>query len=193
MVISFLVGCAENKEKISTSDIEFNVNKNLLSEEISDSTLGIIFSIPKNVERLEGKNLEAFHSQINNEIDPATGVKYSLQYIFFNDSTRSLFSVINVTLLDSLIPKYDRQKVFNDFLISSIDTNKTKTATFTKDEIKIYQYLTQHNDIISFKLTFLTSNYDLLQFDYISRKENYPNEIKAIESSIGSIKLINKK
>lgn len=65
-----------------------------------------------------------------------------------------------------------------------------KYAEFLKDDIKISQFLIQDSINVIFKLLFENPDKKVLQFDYIIPQKNYKNEIKAIESSIGSIKYI---
>jgi hypothetical protein len=66
----------------------------------------------------------------------------------------------------------------------------TKVGDFLKDNILFTQYLIQDENRINFKLLFFNPKDQLIQFDYILQKDSYVLELKAIESSIGSIKLI---
>jgi hypothetical protein len=70
------------------------------------------------------------------------------------------------------------------------DSPKVKKAVYMKDGIKITQFLIQKNNIVNFRLLFNNGDGKLLQFDYLAGIRDYSLEVKAIESSIGSIKLI---
>jgi hypothetical protein len=94
-------------------------------------------------------------------------------------------------VVDSLSGRFSEKiRAYEKLLQNKFSAATIKKGEFTKDNLKFVQFLIQKENLITFKLLFQNSQNELIQFDYIVPKENYVSEVKSIESSIGSIKII---
>jgi hypothetical protein len=63
-----------------------------------------------------------------------------------------------------------------------------RQAQFMKDDLYMAQFLAQPEGLVNFKLVFEAPADGLLQFDYVVPRRVYPQEVRSVESSIGSIR-----
>ena len=75
-------------------------------------------------------------------------------------------------------------------MITSSAGATVQQAEYIKDGIHVAQFLVQAKGYVTFTLFFTSSSDGVLQFDYIVPRASYPEQAKAIESSIGSIQVL---
>ena len=110
-------------------------------------------------------------------------------YVFTSDSTGSILSVGIIKALRTDTTKTAQLKRIKELFSNKYSPESIKTAEYLKDGIHITQFLIQEKQLITFKLLFETKDKKLIEFDYLMPSGTYIDEIKAVESSIGSIKL----
>jgi len=186
-----LNSCGENKKP--SNDIEkinFSVDSSLLGEKVVLNDLNFSYNAPKNwiifdsaaVNQLIKIPIEQSKNDISKIIKP---INY-----FVDSITKSI-------LITSMI--FDKDKKNKKQFISNyknhINTvskdSKVMVNEFMKDNFHIVQFLIQNNDFVNFKLVmFINSN--IIQQDFYIPPKEYNMEIaKVIESSIGSMNIIN--
>ncbi len=182
-------GTDNQKEKNELPQMHFNVESQLLGNEITDMKNGVRYSPPKNWTILSDEIFNKVSEQVKSQISNNSEIVYTPVAIYANPNDNSFLSFGYVDIKENT-SGYDSQiRRYADILSEQFDSSSVKSTQFLKDDIKITQYLVQKNNLVTFKLLLKGTNNKLLEFDYIVPKNNYGNEIKAIESSIGSIKL----
>jgi hypothetical protein len=184
--VSFLLFCSKPDKTPSpeVAELTFEVDSTKLELPNQDQDLGIQFNAPKGWILTPKTLLEAFSNRDSSIFLEEADFKITPISICLNQETRCLLYISKIHgIQDSAsVDKYKDliQRIFSP----------TKVGDFLKDNIRFTQYLIQDERRVNFKLLFFNSKNQLIQFDYIVPKDVYLSELKAIESSIGSIKLI---
>ena len=185
-IFSFLIiTCNDSQEKpAELQELEFSIDASLISVSIADSVYLIRFSPPVNWQLIPLdilKGLAKEHGEIR--IVPL--------YIFGNAEQFSALNVSKIEFSDTTIQDKTKFELYEKIIKEAFSDQLIKQGNFKKDGIIIHQFLIKSDKMINFKLIFKNSKGEYIQFDYSSQNEHYPKVLKAIESSIGSIKLIN--
>lgn len=175
--ITVISACTKPSEQQSKNEIEFNVDQALLGEQYVDSLSGFYFSVPKN-----WKSVLA----ISNASD-SIAVSKSIRKIFIDSAANASLIITSMKGVDI----EQAYKIFNSpdstFNSARVWTSISK-AEFLLGGITVHQYLIQNQEIVNFKLILVRGVKDIIQLDYLTQRDLYANQIKNIESSIGSIK-----
>jgi len=188
-VVSFWLGgcllaaCGSETRPVVPS-MAFEVDPRRLGAPIEALELGLRFQPPLAWEQLATSDVDS--------VDRALGegpVGFTPRYVFLDSTNGSLLSVATMHFADSLT--FDERVVyFGNLLADRFPGDTLRQGQYLKDNIHIAQYLLEPPGLVIFKLLFESSLHETLQFDYIVPRAEYPGQIKAIESSIGSIALL---
>jgi len=185
LIIFFVVfSCTGEKKEIPRdNELIFNIDSSLISATISDSALLVKFNPPK---LWLSVNSEKFN------FDPLDipAINLNPLFSFANLGDSSSLRISKIISKDS--PSSDTRlfSVYDSLLKSACGKNLIKSGSFKKDGFTIHQYLIRKSGFIKFLLLFFNAKGDILVFNYSAKNGNYLNVLKAIESSIGSINLI---
>lgn len=139
---------------------------------------------PKNWKKIDASTL----TQITNhpDVHPIQEAKVTPRWIFSDESSRATCLVLefnNVaitpdeTLLKGLMTAYQTE----------YPEAKVQQAVFMKDGLRIHQLMVIAADFVLIKLICDTPETLVFEVDYWVPKDVYQTELRAIESSIGSI------
>ncbi len=180
----FLEGCkAEPQQK---SSLKFNVDPTLLGEQLTIDSLDFSFSTPLGWSSVSNKILQ----QVRNKIETTkTGEQpFDLNLVqFFLDSASVNFCSLSQISLNKKITFDQLIELYGQYIQSKFPESKIKKGDFEIDKRKIYQFLITTTSNVQFKLIFEISPGLFFQLDYAIDRNEYPNYIQKIESSIGSI------
>ena len=189
-MISGFVGCeSPNTQKQPYETLVFNVDETRLEPTITDTTLRIKIAAPKNWKKIDDSTL----AQVANKLDTqlVQGIQMVPRWIFLNEGSRAMCVVSKLngveiapdeTLLKNLKTAYQNQF-----------PNATVQGTvFMKDAFRIHQLMVITADFVRIKLICDAPETLIFEVDYHIPKDVYKTELRAIESSIGSINLIHK-
>lgn len=190
IVISSFVGCdSPNAKKQPYETLVFEVDETLLEPALTDTLLKITIASPKNWKKID----DTMFVQVVNKLDSqlTEDIKLVPRWIFLNEGSRAMCVVSkldgvgiapNETLLKTLTTAY-RERFPNTTVEQTI---------FMKDAFRIHQVMVVAADFVLIKLICDAPEVLVFEVDYHIPKDVYQVEVKAIESSIGSINLINK-
>ncbi len=185
-LIFFTCACDKKTEsdKANLEEIHFTVNQNLLGNKIIYDDL-FEFYVPKLL-IIQESDFTRLEDQLNSFLNDS--IKISLLYVFTDSSKENSLSVGRIILDDEIfIDPID----YYSKVIGSTDLFKSSSkAKFLKNGLLISQFITNHNNHIIIKIIFQPKENYLIQLDYIFNEENYKQEVRSIESSIGSIKIL---
>ena len=190
-MISGFVGCdSPNPQKQPYETLVFKVDETRLEPTVTDTTLRIKIAAPKNWKKIDASML----AQVTNKLDLqiTQGIQMAPRWIFLNEGSRAMCVVSKLdgveiapdeTLLKNLKTAYQNQF-----------PNATVQGTvFMKDAFRIHQLMVVTVDFVRIKLICEAPETLIFAVDYHIPKDVYKTELRAIESSIGSINLIHKK
>jgi hypothetical protein len=188
----FLLGCTGERERQDkvVAEMQFEVDQSLLGSRIATDIYGIQFHPPVDWDQVSPDVFtEAYRRLVPDEkVQHAFEIKP--EYIFLNRHNGSSLIVSHVGITD---PEMDRGHVLQEFTNTLADRPEGSAARqtdFMKDGIHMHQFLIQSDEIVNFKFLMFTKTDALFQLDYVVPRNVYPAEIKAIESSIGSIQYL---
>ena len=190
LFIFLLFGCGEKKNNPS-SDIEmkFNIDKAKIGAAVSDSNYGLNFNPPVDWQKINDKQFTKAVKAINNAMAKEKEISVVPLYIFVKANSTCILNIAEVRIDSAAGDFNSKVSRYENLMMQNLDSTKVKKAVYIKDGIKIAQLLIQENNIVNFRLLFLNGTGKLIQFDYIAGIKDYSNEVKAIESSIGSIQI----
>jgi len=185
-LLVILVFCSrENKNSSEEiAEMGFEVDSTKLELTSYNQDLGIQFNAPREWKPIHRSLFEEFSKQSSTIFLEGNDFNVSPIFIFLNQQNNSFLYISQFQNLEDSTGL----KKYKD-LIQGI-LSPTKVGDFLKDNIIFTQYLIQDEKRINFKLLFFNSQNQLIQFDYIVPNDCYLSELKAIESSIGSIRLL---
>ena len=189
MIIGF-VGCdSPNAKKQPYETLVFKVDENRLEPMITDTTLRIKMAAPKNWKKIDSSML----AQVINKLDPhlMQGLQIVPRWIFLNEDSQAICVVSKLdgveiapdkTLLETLTTAYRNQ----------FPNATVQQTIFMKDAFRIHQLMVIAADFVLIKLICDAPETLVFEVDYRVSRDVYQTELRAIESSIGSIDLIHK-
>jgi hypothetical protein len=188
LIIFSCIGCDKKTEISSDSlpKINFTVNPDLLGTKIYDSSESFEFNPPYFLIYVMKDSLNFFERKLQNE-NVEGDYDISVLYLFKDSTSRNSLAVSKIVFHQdstfNLVDKYSenlkKEKLFS----------KASKAEFYKDKLLMTQFLLNYEEHVFIKIIIEGRNNDLLQFDYVLFLNDYKNEVRSIESSIGSINL----
>ena len=177
------VGCKSSKTEDEYPSLEFQIDPALLEPKIQDKELGIEISSPAGWKKSDStfsnsgtlKELRAIDMLVGNPL-----------HIFQHNQTNSLcilskFAANSVENTETLILKV------KSGLEQKFPSAKISTATFLKDTILVHQIMLLSPEYVILKLVCELDKLKSFEVVYILPKHAYADQLRAIESSIGSI------
>ena len=190
IIISGFIGCdSPNAKKQPYETFVFKVDEDRLEPMVTDTTLRIKMAAPKHWKKID----DAMLTQVISKLD--TQLTQELQivprWIFLNEGSQAMCVVSKLngveiapdkTLLETLTTAYRNQ--FPEATVQQ--------TIFVKDAFRIHQLMVIAVDFVLIKLICDAPETLVFTVDYHIPKDVYETELRAIESSIGSINLIQK-
>lgn len=181
-----LIGC-DNPNPADES-LVFHVDETRLEPAITDPTLKIEIAAPKGWKVIDDATLTQVIDQLGDTL--AQGLQITPRWVFLNEATRTMCVVSKLegvkaspdeTLLQTLENAYRNQ----------FPMGKVQRATFRKDAFRVHQLIVVATDFVLIKLICDALKSPVFEVDYVVPSDVYQRELRAIESSIGSLSLIN--
>ena len=183
MFFPLFLFCSKNSDVKQNNSLSFDVDTELLGNELVLEELGLTVSPPKNCKPLQPQVYKEFLSRLSEKMNPVDSLLIEPKALFFDQQNNILFSVSKINFTDSISTVGDYEKE----LMKKFSTLDAKKVIFEYKNFTIHQLRVISNDSILFKLIVLQKE-NFIQLDYIIPKQGYHNYLKAIESSIGSLK-----
>ena len=189
IVISGFGACdSPNTTKQSYETLTFKVDETLLEPMITDTTLRIKMAPPKNWKKIDDPMLTQIINKLGTQLTMQE-LQLAPRSIFLNENSLAMCIVSELkgpdiepdkTLLKNLQTAYQNQ----------FPNATVQEAIFTKDAFRIYQVMVIADDFVHIKLICDAPETLIFEVDYRVPRDVYQTELRAIESSIGSINLI---
>ena len=184
-------GCdPPNTKKQPYETLVFNVDETRLEPVVTDTVLKIAIAAPKNWKQIDDSMLTQVVNKLKSQLT-LKDLQRVPRWIFLNESSRAMCVVSelngveitpNEALLETLATAYR-----NQFPKATV-----QQTIFMKDAFRIHQLMVIAADFIHIKLICDAPETLIFEVDYHVPRNVYQTELRAIESSIGSITLIHK-
>ena len=188
IIIGSLVGCdPPNSQKRTYETLVFNVDQTRLEPAITDTTLKIEISAPKGWKAIDDAMLMEVIDRLGDKL--TQGLQMMPRWVFMNEDSRAMCVVSR--LEDGTVP-------LDETLLQTLETAyrtqfpkaTVQRAIFMKDAFRVHQLMVGASDFVLIKLMCDASENPVFEVDYVVPRDVYETELRAIESSIGSINLI---
>lgn len=180
-----LTACNDSKEEPVYQEMSFRVDTTLLGKRVTVRSQGIEFYSPKDFQRMD----DNIFKDLRKTMLSLEGFRHFPLLAAMSKDQKGILLFLKLFPEDTSISHLTFKHVEN--VLKPMDsTVSVKKAYYTKDSINILQYLVDTGKSIDFKLFFHDKDSNLYELDYmyIDRNE-YAKNIRAIESSIGSLKI----
>ena len=190
IVMSGFIGCeSPNAQKQPYETLVFKVDESRLEPTVTDETLRIKIAAPKNWKKID----DAMLAQVINTLDTQRiqGIQIVPRWIFLDEGSRAMCVVSKLKGLE-IAPDETLLKTLTTAYRSQFPKATVQQTIFMKDAFRIHQLMVIATDFVRIKLICDAPETLVFEVDYHIPKDVYQTELRAIESSIGSINLIHK-
>ena len=184
------MGCeSPNAQKQPYETLVFNVDETLLDPVVTDTTLRIKMAAPKNWKQINDAMLAEVLNTVETEITQE--LQMVPRWIFLNEDSLAMCIVSSLNSVD-LVPEETLLKDLKTAYQHQFPNATVQEAVFMKDAFRIHQLMVIAADFVRIKLICDAPETLVFEVDYRVPRDVYQSELRAIESSIGSIHLIHK-
>lgn len=181
----FLIRCTANESEQKKKKIDFNVDSTLISDQRYElDSLNIKFRSPRNWESLSSdKDLGLI---LNKQISAQS---FTLGFINKVDS-----SILIVNNFNSVRDSIWNQMISNPAVLFNANKQwmNIQQSEFQHNSLSINQLFLQNRSFVNMKLIGETPDKKRFAFDFFLKRSALKSHMKSMESSIGTIKLINR-
>jgi hypothetical protein len=164
--------------------MHFLVDPALVGEVVRDTLQAILFQPPKSWQSLPESDVARLREAMAASGGP---VEVRPSHVFCSADSQQVLSVSSVRVAGAETPEQQVDAYWSILEEHAGDRVPTRDA-YVKDGLHITQLYDHRDGQIRFTLLFASAVGTLLQFDYLVSEQAYPAEVRALESSIGSIK-----
>ena len=182
------MGCdSPNAQKRTYETLVFNVDQTRLEPAIIDTTLKLEISAPKGWKAIEDAMLAEVIDRLGDKL--TQGLEMVPRWIFMKEDSPAMCVVSR--LEGGAVPP-------NDTLLQTLETAyrtqfpeaTVQRAIFMKDAFRVHQLMVGTPEFVLIKLICNAPKNPVFEVAYVAPRDVYKTELRAIESSIGSINLI---
>ena len=190
-MVSGFVGCdSPNTKKQAYETLVFKVDETLLEPPVMDATLRIEIAAPKNWKKIDDSML----AQVVNKLDiqpTPQDLQITPRWIFLNETSRAMCLVSRLNGVE-IAPDETLLKNLKTAYRNQFPKATVQGTVFMKNAFRIHQLMVIATDFVHIKLICDAPETLVFEVDYRVPRDVYQMELRAIESSIGSINLIHK-
>jgi hypothetical protein len=168
-----------------TGQIYFEVNDSLLAPCYHDTVHNFVLCPPKDCKAVPESDLAEAKKQIELVHDANKLFSYELLRFFADTLSGAVCSITRISY--SLENKEEFTNVYYSALNEKYPRGRINKASYKIGDLPVEQFLITTDSKVNFKIIFQTHDWSTIQIDYAVARSVYPEFIKRIESSIGSI------
>ena len=188
IIITSIVGCdPPSTQKHAYETLVFQVDQTRLEPAITDTMLEMTIAAPKGWKKVNDSMLAQVIEQSSTQI--RSGAQVVPRWIFLNESSRAMCIVSTLNGAD-VVPDETLLKTLETAYRNQFPDATVKQTIFMKDAFRILQLMLVASDFVLIKLICDSPENIVFEVDYHIPRKVYETELRAIESSIGSINLI---
>jgi len=186
LVLALMLGSAAcDRKKPRYELMIFDVDSALLEPPITDTFLNISIAAPKHWSLVEASTLERLLAQASDKIGATLPVEP--RWMFLNGASQAMCIVSRLTSAE--IPTGEEAlRSLEASFVSKFPQATVRGAVFLKDEFRVHQVMVSTPEAVMIKLLLDAPTVPMFAVDYIIPRAAYEGELRAVESSIGSIK-----
>ena len=190
-VLFLAITCGSgNETDQSIEELTFVVNDSLLGPAFTDSTLLFTFHPPIGCERVPDSTMLRVKDKIFDMMAQQEGIEVIPVGFFINRESGSACCLSRLSGMEANSRIFDTFREYKSLLKDKFPDARIDEGAFRVNDINVFQYLISNNERVIFKLLCYSPKGRTFQLDYIVPRSMYHQHVKAIESSIGSFKML---
>ena len=188
VIIGALASCdPPNSQKRTYETLAFNVDGTLLEPAVTDAALNIEMSAPKGWKTIDesmlGQVIDGLRDKFTQEFQMVP------RWVFVNEESRAMCAVSGLEGVKSIPDKTALESLETAYL-DKFPKAMIQRTIFMKDAFRVHQLMVVTSNFVLIKLICNAPENRVFEIDYVVPQDVYETELRSIESSIGSIKLI---
>jgi hypothetical protein len=128
--------------------------------------------------------MNSIREEIEAGLESKGFAKVDLRTLFLDKKNSCLAGVFIVNLQGE-----NKLEEYRSLFKAIRDSSSFRVAEYIKDNIRILNYVIHEQNMVNFKIVFESRNGALIQIDYFAPEHSFGQQAKAIESSIGTLKI----
>jgi hypothetical protein len=190
LFLSLLISCSGESQE-DNHKLYFFVDSTLLATKYENSALKFAFHPPVGCQPLSEAVLREVIARLDSSMILSDSIIFQLVQMFIDTTNKLSCSVSKIICSDIDSNLIHLTAIYSRLLHQKFPGATIKTGNFNIDSIAIIQFLILTENKVIFKLIFNSPTKNTLQIDYAIARSKYPEFIRNIESSIGSISTLN--
>ena len=189
IIISGFGGCdSPNRAKQPYETLTFTVDKTQLEPAVADATLRIKIAPPKNWKKIDDSLFAQVITTVESQRTPQD-LQVVPRWIFLNADSLAMCIVSKLNGAD-IVPDETLLQTLKTAYQNQFPNATVQQAIFMKDAFRIHQLMVIDTDFVRIKLICDAPETLMFEVNYRIPRDVYRTELRAIESSIGSINRI---
>jgi len=178
-----LLNCTKDKKKDELETLVFNVDSLLIGERYTNDELVISFCPPKEWNQISSDLMSSIEQSLQ-EMEDSSSVDIKLQNVFLNQKNSCIcfLSTFQKTMPAAQI----RDAYLTELYAGDIQGSVTE-GSYLHNGFNIRQLIHVQDDQVTIKLICISDDEHIFMLDYIVPSQFYEQNIRTIESSIGTI------
>lgn len=181
LISLFLLNCTKDKKKEELEMLVFNVDSLLIGEQYTE--IGISFYPPKEWNQISS-DLMASIEQSLQEMEDSSSVNIILQNVFLNQKNSC---ICFLSTFQKTMPAAQIREIYLTELFAGDIQGSITEASYLHNGFNIRQLIHVQDDQVTIKLICISDDEHIFMLDYIVPSQFYEQNIRAIESSIGTL------
>ena len=187
IIIGNLVGCdPPNSQRRTYETLVFNVDRTRLEPTITDTTLKMEISAPKDWKAINDAMLVKVNDRLGAHL--TQDLQVVPRWVFANESSRAMCVVSRLEGV-MVTPDETLLKTLETAYRTQYPEATIQRTIFMKDVFRVHQLMVGTSDFVLIKLVCNAPENPVFEVNYVVPRDVYEAELRAIESSIGSINL----
>ena len=188
LTIGSLAGCdPPNSQKRTYETLVFNVDQTRLEPAITDTILKMEISAPKGWKAIDDAMLVQVIDGLGDKL--TQGLQMVPRWVFVNEDSRAMCVVSRLEGV-KVTPDETLLKTLETAYRAQFPKATVQRTVFMNGAFRVHQLMVGSSDFVLIKLICNAPENPVFEVDYVVPRDVYETELRAIESSIGSINLI---
>jgi len=183
-----VVGCGDSEKQEPVDSLSFDVVDSLLEPAYAIVSANKSVRPPVDFKPVDDSLLSVLKKSMENNFGGTASVE--LHHLFFDSARGAGMLISEIKDIDLLTDTAGFLSRYRNTLHERYGSEKVREGEYAVGEVTVKNFLVTDSMHVRFQLICFSEGDNAIELDYFSPHAIYPDLVKAIESSIGSLKLI---
>jgi hypothetical protein len=189
--ILLAITCGRGNEAAQQNEeLSFVVLDSLLGPSFTDTAIAFSFHPPKGWEKVPDSTMKKARHTIVEMVGQDSSISVTPVSFFVDPHGGSVCCLSQLTVLKGGARIFEKLNEYGTRILKKFPASKIDEGSYRVNDVNVFQYLITDDERVMFKLLCCSPQGRMFQLDYIVPRSMYAQQIKAIESSIGSFQIL---